>query len=108
MQPDVFVVPVDQARTGDWARMRDLLLVVEVLSLSTARADRFAKRRLYQEVGVPLYWIVDGDEARVEVWAPHPSVPAIESERLVWQPPGCRTPFSLALTELFRPSDVSV
>jgi Uma2 family endonuclease len=103
VQPDVFVVPVDQARTGDWARMTNLLLVVEVLSPSTSRADRFAKRRLYQEVGVPLYWIVDGEEARVEVWAPHVSVPAIESERLVWQPPGCSTAFTLELTELFRP-----
>jgi hypothetical protein len=30
--------------------------------------DRFTKRRRYQEVRVPLYWIVDGEARQVEVW----------------------------------------
>src|SRR5213593_2555452 len=38
VQPDVFVVPPSEARTGDWTRLRSLLLVIEVLSPSTARA----------------------------------------------------------------------
>src|SRR5439155_3899174 len=59
VQPDCFVVPLDEARTLDWARMKTLLLAVEVLSPSTARADRFTKRRLYQEQRIPTYWIVD-------------------------------------------------
>lgn len=49
VQPDLFVVPLAQARTLDWAAMQDLKLVVEVLSPSSSRADRFTKRRLYQE-----------------------------------------------------------
>ena len=53
VQPDLFVVPLGEARTLDWSQMRTLLLAVEVLSPSTARADRFTKRRLYQEVGIP-------------------------------------------------------
>jgi Uma2 family endonuclease len=57
VQPDVFVVPVEQARTLEWSAIRDLLLVAEVLSPSTPRHDRFTKRRRYQEAGVPLYWI---------------------------------------------------
>jgi Uma2 family endonuclease len=44
VQPDVFVVPVEQARSLDWSRIQDLLLVAEVLSPSSARADRFTKR----------------------------------------------------------------
>src|SRR5690348_5281876 len=32
VQPDVFVVDPDEARTLDWNRMRTLLLVAEVLS----------------------------------------------------------------------------
>jgi Uma2 family endonuclease len=39
VQPDVFVVPVEQARTLEWSAIRDLLLVAEVLSPSTPRHD---------------------------------------------------------------------
>lgn len=103
VQPDVFVVPRDEARTRDWARLRTLLLVVEVLSPSTARADRFTKRRRYQEAGVPSYWIVDGDAQRVEVWRPASELPETETERLVWRPAGAGETFSLPLADLFRP-----
>src|SRR5213593_1060033 len=37
VEPDVFVVPIEQARTLEWKEMRDLLLVAEVLSPSSAR-----------------------------------------------------------------------
>jgi Uma2 family endonuclease len=103
VQPDVFVAPLAQVRTLDWASVRDLLLVVEVLSPSSARGDRFAKRRLYQEQGVPQYWIVDGDEQLIEVWTPESHTPVIERTRAIWHPPGARTAFGLELGELFRP-----
>ena len=103
LSPDLFVVPLEQARTLDWSRMRDLLLVAEILSPSSAKHDRFLKRRRYQEAGVPLYWIVDGDERRVEVWTPADSFPAFEEERLVWRPAGDGEPFAITLAELFRP-----
>src|SRR5881396_3199369 len=103
VQPDVFVVPLDEARTGDWSKLRSLLVAAEVLSPSTARADRFTKRRRYQEAGVPLYWIVDGEEQRVEVWTPDAELPTIETKRLVWRPAGAGQPFTLELAELFRP-----
>ncbi len=103
VQPDVFVVDPDEARTLDWARMRTLLLVAEVLSPSTSKGDRFLKRLRYREAGVPVYWIVDGDDRSVEVWTPEDEFPVFERERLVWQPAGAREPCTLALTELFRP-----
>jgi hypothetical protein len=31
VSPDVFVVPLEQARTLDWSRMHDLMLVAEIL-----------------------------------------------------------------------------
>jgi len=93
VQPDLFVVPFAEARTGDWSRLRSLLLVIEVLSPSTTRADRFMKRRRYQEAGVP----------HVEVWTPDAEFPAIERAQLVWRPPGAGTPFQFDLAELFRP-----
>jgi len=103
VQPDVFVVPRDEATSREWSRIRSLLLVVEVLSPSTARADRFTKRHRYQEAGVPLYWIVDGDEQRVEVWAPDSELPVMETQRLVWRPVGAGHAFTLELADLFRP-----
>jgi len=103
VQPDVFVVPLDEARTGDWSKLRSLLVAAEVLSPSTARADRFTKRRRYQEAGVPLYWVVDADEQRVEVWTPGAEFPGVERERIVWRPAGADQPFTLELAELFRP-----
>jgi Uma2 family endonuclease len=102
VQPDVFVVPTEQARTLEWSAVRDLLLVAEVLSLSTPRHDRFTKRRRYQEAGVPLYWIVDGDGRQVEVWTPQDTFPRIERDGLVWQPAGAAAPFTMPLQELFR------
>ena len=103
VQPDVFVVDIEEARTLDWTRMRHLLLAVEVLSPSSTRADRFTKRRLYQAVGVPAYWVVDVDARTVEVWTGSAIHPAVERERVTWQPAGAGMPFVLELSELFRP-----
>jgi len=103
VQPDVFVVDRDEARTLDWSRMRTLLLVAEVLSPSTSKGDRFLKRLRYREAGVPVYWILDGDDRSVEVWTPADDFPVFERERLVWHPAGAREAFTLALEELFRP-----
>ena len=103
VQPDVFVVDLEEARTGEWNRMRNLLLVVEVLSPGTTRQDRFAKRCLYQEVGVPLYCIVDPDRKAVEVWTPETQFPSIDRKRLVWEPRGAPEACVLDLEDLFRP-----
>jgi Uma2 family endonuclease len=103
VQPDLFVVPLGEARTLDWARMKTLLLAMEVLSPSTARADRFTKRRLYQEVGVPAYWIVDPDGRSVEVWTPEATRPTVERESVIWRPVGATDPLTIRLAELFRP-----
>lgn len=100
--PDVLVADRDEARTMDWDQVRRLLLVVEVLSPSTADHDRFTKRRLDQEVGVPLYWMVDADTQTVEVWTPDAYFPVVEHEEITWHPAGAREPLVVRLTELFR------
>ena len=103
VQPDVFVADLSEVRTLTWSRIRTLLLVAEVLSPSTSKGDRFLKRLRYRQAGVPLYWVVDGDERCVEVWTPGDDFPAVERERLVWAPSGANQPFTLTLEELFRP-----
>lgn len=102
VQPDVFVVPNEQARNFDWRDISTLLLAVEVLSPSSLRADRFTKRRLYQERGVPLYWVVDADDLSAEVWTPSDRFPRTERSELIWTPQGSSTPFVLSLGDLFR------
>ena len=103
IQPDIFICDLEQARTLDWKHVTRLLLVIEVLSPSTARYDRFTKRRLYQEVGVPAYWVVDPDAQYVEVWTPAAAVPETERERVTWLPTGAQKPFELALADVFKP-----
>lgn len=105
VQPDLFIVPADELRRLDWAHIKHLLLVVEVLSPTTARGDRFTKRRLYQEMRVPAYWIVDTEQRLVEVWTPEAALPAIERERLEWLPEGAGAtePLILSIPELFQP-----
>jgi Uma2 family endonuclease len=103
VQPDLFVVPLVQARSLEWREMTDLLLVVEVLSPSSARADRFTKRLEYQRQGVGVYWVVDPGALEVEVWGPADPFPVLQSEQLAWHPPGAGRAFALELAELFRP-----
>lgn len=103
VQPDIFVADLEEARTLDWANVKTLLLVIEVLSPSTARYDRFTKRRLYQEVRIPEYWIVDPEKRAVEVWTPEDELPRVERERLTWQPAGADAAYEVDLEELFRP-----
>jgi Uma2 family endonuclease len=99
----VFVVPLEDARTLEWARMKTLLLAVEVLSRSTPRADRFTKRRLYREVGVSTYWIVDPGARYVEVWTPDVAFPIVERDVVMWQPPAATHAFTLQVGDRLRP-----
>jgi Uma2 family endonuclease len=103
VQPDVFVVPLEEARARTWAAIRTLLLAIEILSPGSARADRFPKRRLYQEMDVPLYWLIDADEGVAEVWTPDARFPRVEREALTWHPEGAPIPFALSFGELMRP-----
>lgn len=103
VQPDLFVVPLEDARGLEWEGMKRLLLVAEVLSPSTARADRLTKRRLYQRHQIPLYWIVDGDSRQVEIWTPEQDIPVVERHELRWQPDASVPALVLSLDRLFRP-----
>jgi Uma2 family endonuclease len=103
VQPDVFVASVEEVRTLDWERVRELSLVAEVLSPSSLKHDRFTKRRRYQDARVPLYWILDPDAREVEVWTPDDAFPGVERERIEWHPAGAAEPLTLELADLFGP-----
>ena len=104
VQPDVFVVATEEARTFDWAQLKTLLLAIEVLSPSTRRHDRFTKRRAYQEFRVPWYWMVDIEGRAAEVWTPDATFPTIERERLVWHPKGASEALVIPLADILPPA----
>jgi Uma2 family endonuclease len=88
-------------RPRRWSDITRLLLAVEVLSPSTARADRTVKRRLFQRVGVPEYWIVDVEARLVERWRPGDARPEIVTDALAWQPEPAHAPLVIDLPTLF-------
>ena len=101
VQPDLFVVPGGgEPLTTSWRAVRSLLLAVEVLSPGSARADRLIKRRLYQRVGVPEYWLVDLDARVLERWRPADERPELLDQRLDWQPEDGSPPLELDLAAL--------
>lgn len=103
VQPDVFVVPIGSGRPRTWEDIGgQLLLAVEVLSPTTARADRVVKRRKYQRAGVPEYWVVDLDARLVECWRPDDERPELFTERLTWRPDPARPELEISLSELFE------
>jgi Uma2 family endonuclease len=102
VQPDLFVVPMRPGLAPSaWTEVKSLLLAVEVLSPSTARADRHRKRLIYQRHGVPEYWIVDVDAQCIERWRPDDARPEVLAEQLVWQPRAEVAPLMLELPVLF-------
>lgn len=102
LEPDLFVADTAAyLRSGEWTDVTTLFLVVEVISPSTARADRMLKRQAYQQHGIPQYWIVDGDQRHVEVWTPEAHTPVIERERLVWRHPAIEAECLIDLVKLF-------
>jgi Uma2 family endonuclease len=103
LQPDLFVVrPTGAGPFMEWTQAGIPVLVIEVLSSSTARFDRVTKRRRYQRSGVPFYWIVDLDARLVEVWTAEATSPAIADQELRWQPDPGRPALAIDLPECFR------
>ena len=87
LQPDLFVYRTATGRhLLAWTDITELVLVIEVLSPSTAHYDRYLKRLRYQRARVPEYWIVDLDGRVIERWRPDDTRPEILAERLQWEP----------------------
>jgi Uma2 family endonuclease len=83
LSPDIIVFPgVEGRRIRHWTEVTSLLLVVEVLSPSTARTDRVKKRDYFLRNDVGEYWIVDLDARVVERWKHGETRPDIVSDEL--------------------------
>jgi len=102
VEPDIFVVPHDLVqKPSSWKDIKSLLLAVEILSPSTARADRHRKRLLYQRFQVGEYWIVDSDARVIDRWRPADTRAETLSENIEWQPQTEHPPLTINLAELF-------
>ena len=67
VEPDISVV-CDSYKLDDAGCKGAPDLVMEILSPSTMRHDRFTKFNLYQRAGVREYWIVDPSSKSVQVF----------------------------------------
>ena len=103
VQPDVLVIlQPHQGRLTAARLYGPPALAIEVVSYSSKRTDRLQKRALYQEEGVPEYWVVDTDARHVERWRPGGTSPEIVTRTLVWQPVASVPPLGIDLERLFR------
>lgn len=100
VEPDLFVIPRPSSDVH-WRDVELPLLVVEILSPSTAQHDRWTKRRLYQLAGIPQYWIVDLDARLIERWQPEDDRPEILMERIAWRPDDSTAVVELDLRSFF-------
>ena len=66
VRPDITVFK-DRERVGCYGFMGAPDMIVEVLSEATKYNDRYRKYSLYEEAGVPEYWIVDPVSKTVSV-----------------------------------------
>ncbi len=102
IQPDVFVTPLVNGRRPEaWSDVGRLLLAIEILSPSTARADRVVKRALFRDEGVPEYWIVDLDARTIERSTPADARVDVLADELTWRPEGAASPLVIDLPEYF-------
>jgi Uma2 family endonuclease len=69
LQPDVLVTAAEDAVTATSPQGAIPVVVVEVLSPSTARRDREQKTAIYLRAGVGEVWIVDPDAGTIELHA---------------------------------------
>jgi Uma2 family endonuclease len=98
VQPDVFVV---RRGVPYPFHMRDLVLVVEVVSPGSVVRDYHVKRDLYLREGVPEYWVIDVDARNVSRWRGRDDPGDVLSRQIEWRMDGAVEPFVLDLPEFF-------
>lgn len=101
LEPDIVVYPVPISSGLTWATMPAPVLVVEVLSPSTRRRDRYRKRPAYLTHGVGEVWLLDQDERTVERWTRASEFPELHRDGITWTPVASAPPLALSSDVLF-------
>ncbi len=100
VEPDLMVRRPSPGIKGAWERAPRPILIVEVFSPTTRRRDQDQKRKLYLDVGIDEYWMVDPEQRVVTIVRPG-HADRVVSDLLTWSPAGTSAPFELSLDELF-------
>lgn len=103
VQPDLLFIRRERAQVITERELTGLPdLVVEVISRSSARADRGRKLELYQDDQNTEYWIVDWEREDIEVWRAGARTGDSHAAELTWRPAADVEPLVIDLQELFR------
>lgn len=101
VQPDISVIPFrDRKPPRPDAGNDPALLVIQILSPSTARYDHVIKRDRYQRQGLE-YWIVDADRRVFERWRRGEDQSTILSDAVRWRMPGQKTELVIDVPSFF-------
>jgi len=107
LEPDVAVYRAPDRADLSWKELPPPVLVVEVLSPSTRRRDRFRKRPAYLNHGVGEVWTVDAQARTIERWTSASEFPDMRHDTFSWMPPAPipagTQPLEVSFVELFGP-----
>lgn len=67
VEPDLTIV-CDQAKLDDRGCKGNPDMIIEIVSPSTARRDKFEKFNLYEQAGIKEYWIIEPEEKILSVF----------------------------------------
>ena len=89
----------------EWAASRVAWLKKVTRKSGSAHTDRAYRRGLDQWWAFIQAdpWLLDEERGCVEVWHPDMLFPVIETEELVWHPPGAAAPLVIPVPGLFAP-----
>jgi Uma2 family endonuclease len=102
-EPDLAVYAAPEEADLHWREMPTPLLVVEILSRSTARRDRHRKRPAYLANGVGEVWLIDGRKRRIERWTSASEFPENHDGSISWTPDSALPPLVIPELQLFGP-----
>lgn len=98
--PDLSVRRPLNTVPGTNAEMPLPILVVEVLSPTTRRRDHKYKRDFYTRIGIPEYWIVDGEDRTIRVIKPN-TIYVVATHELTWAPESTIAPLIIDVAKYF-------
>lgn len=101
LEPDIAIYPAPEYLSQDWREMPPPMLVVEVLSKSTTKRDRYRKRPAYLAHGVREVWMVSEAASTIERWTAASEFPETYREFIAWTPHASKPPFVITGVELF-------